>query len=59
MLAPQLIHLVRQQYAEIINNYLGQSSQDIENLIVTPGLGDDAGLFGGARLAQILITSPH
>ncbi len=53
MLAPHLIGLVRTHYADLLGGYLGQSSADIENLIVTPGLGDDAGLFGGARLAQI------
>lgn len=54
MLAPQLIDKVRKEYAELINNYLGQTPSDIRNLIVTPALGDDAGLYGGARLAGLL-----
>jgi len=52
MLAPHLIGNVRHQYAQLMNDYLGQSKDEIDNLIVTPGLGDDAGLFGGARLAK-------
>ncbi len=51
MLAPHLIGKVREQYKNLANNYLGQSEADIADLIVTPGLGDDAGLLGGAYLA--------
>lgn len=54
MLAPHLLGKVRAQYALLINGYLGQSAADIDALIVTPGLGDDAGLFGGACLARDL-----
>ncbi|MDB2438083.1 ROK family protein [Hellea sp.] len=53
MLAPHLIGNVRHQYAELMNDYLGQSKDEIDNLIVTPELGDDAGLFGGVRLAKL------
>ena len=52
MLAPHLLIKVREQYADLINNYLGQSRADTEALIVTPKLGDDAGLFGGIVLAM-------
>lgn len=52
MLAKHLLGKVRVQYAALINNYLSQSRADIETLIVTPGLGDDAGLYGGAYLAK-------
>ena len=52
MLAPHLLAKVREEYADLINNYLGQSQADIDNLIVTPSLGDDAGLYGGACLAK-------
>ena len=55
LLAPHLIGRVRKQYDSLMNNYLSQSSAEIENLIVTPGLGDDAGLFGGACLAYDLL----
>lgn len=53
MLAPHLITAVRQQYAQFLNGYLGQSSQEIDELITTPGLGDNAGVLGGVRIAQI------
>ncbi len=53
MLAPHLIGNVRHQYAQLMNNYLGQSKDEIDNLIVTPELGDDAGLLGGACLAKL------
>ena len=52
MLAPHLIGMVRAQYASLIKDYLGQSQADIERLVVSPELGDDAGLFGGAFLAK-------
>ena len=55
LLAPHLIGSVRKQYARLMNKYLSQSSAEIETLIVTPGLGDDAGLFGGACLAYDLL----
>lgn len=53
MLAPHLIGKVRAAYRVLMCDYLPQNKADIENLIVTPGLGDDAGLYGGARLAKI------
>jgi len=57
MLAPHLLGNVRSQYANLTNRYLNQSLQDIENLIVTPALGDDAGLYGGVYLAKNLHTT--
>ncbi|RKQ71926.1 fructokinase [Litorimonas taeanensis] len=54
MLAPHLLDKVREQYANLINNYLGQSEAAINSLIASPALGDDAGLFGGVVLAQQL-----
>ncbi len=54
MLAPHLIGLVRRQYAALLAGYLAQSEAEIAQLIVTPGLGDDAGIYGGARLAQMM-----
>ncbi|GGX76028.1 fructokinase [Litorimonas cladophorae] len=57
MLAPHLLGSVRTQYANLINGYLDQSPEDIDKLIVTPGLGDDAGLYGGAYLAKSLIAN--
>ena len=52
MLAPHLLGKTRKQYADLMNNYFGQSQADIESIIVTPALGDDAGIFGGAVLAK-------
>lgn len=52
MLAPHLLDKVREHYTSLMNDYLEQSQSDIESLIVTPGLGDDAGLYGGAYLAM-------
>jgi fructokinase len=58
MLAPHLLGDVRAQYASLANRYLEETPNDIENLIVTPELGDDAGLYGGVYLAKELsITS--
>lgn len=56
MLAPHLLGRVRTQYASLINKYLGETKTDIEDLIVTPELGDDAGIFGGACLADNLLS---
>ncbi len=56
MLAPHLLGRVRTQYASLVNKYLGETKTDIEDLIVTPGLGDDAGIFGGACLADNLLS---
>ena len=51
MLAPHLLGQVKAKFGELLNGYLGQSVAEIDDLIVTPKLGDDAGLFGGAYLA--------
>lgn len=55
MLAPHLVGKVRSQYTILMNSYLQQSPADIDDLILTPGLGDNAGLFGGACLAKSLV----
>ena len=55
MLAPHLLGSVKAHYTSLINGYLDQSPEDIDELIVTPGLGDDAGLYGGAYLARSVI----
>lgn len=54
MLAPYLLDRVRTQFADLLNGYLQMSEADICALIVTPKLGDDAGLFGGAYIATAL-----
>ena len=56
MLAPHLIENVRRQYAELMGGYLGESPKSISELIVLPNLGDDAGLWGGIKLAASLST---
>lgn len=57
MLAPHLIDKIRKQYSELMGGYLSESPTDIKDLIVTPVFGDDAGLFGGARLAQMSLMA--
>lgn len=57
MLAPQLIDRIRAQYARLINDYLKQTVAEIDALIVTPSLGDDAGIFGGYVLANNMSQS--
>lgn len=52
MLAPHLLDRIRAQFSILLNGYLRKSDDEIRTLIVTPGLGDDAGLFGGAYLAS-------
>lgn len=59
MLAPNLISKVRDEYARLINGYLRQSAAEIEDLIVTPALGDDAGIFGGYVLGENLLKSAN
>lgn len=50
MLAPHLLAMIRAGYGDLINGYLGQTAEEIGRLIVTPGLGDHAGLLGGVAL---------
>ncbi len=56
MQAPHLIHMIRTQYTKLLQGYLNQSTDDIVELIVTPKLGGDAGLFGGAYLAKNIVS---
>lgn len=52
MLAPHLIGQVRAAYRLQMAGYLGPREPDEADLIVTPGLGDDAGLCGALELAR-------
>lgn len=52
MLAPLLIDLVRQEYLKLAGGYLGQDREKVDNLIMRPAHGDDAGLLGGLYLAR-------
>jgi fructokinase len=54
MLAPHLIGAVRKEFFSLMNGYLNQSLDDVNALIVLPVLGDDAGLWGGVKLAKDL-----
>jgi len=51
MQAPHLIGLVRAAFLELNANYLPLTPQEIEDLIVLPDHGDDAGLIGALQLA--------
>jgi fructokinase len=51
LLAPGLIHHIREQYTAMLNGYLDLPEDAVTQLIVLPGLGDNAGLLGGAQLA--------
>jgi fructokinase len=51
LLAPGLIKAMRRELAALLGGYLGVTAEDLDALLVTPGLGDDAGLLGGVRLA--------
>jgi fructokinase len=51
LLAPGLLEAMRRELTRLLGGYLGVSASDVEALLVTPGLGDDAGLLGGVRLA--------
>ena len=50
MLAPHLLALIREQYFQQLGGYLGTTANTAEQLIVCPGLGDDAGLLGAIDL---------
>lgn len=54
MKAPGLIEAVRAQTAAKLNGYVRHPRLDegLESYIVTPGLGDDAGITGAIALAQ-------
>ena len=57
MLAPHLIGAVRKEFFSLMNGYLNQSLDDVNALIVLPVLGDDAGIWGGVKLAEDLVRS--
>ena len=56
MLAAGLLDKVRTAFVARINGYTGITNKEISDLIVTPGLGDNAGVLGAARLAMNLQT---
>lgn len=47
---PQIIQLVRKEFAALLANYV--ETPDLNSYIVTPSLGDNAGIMGGLILAQ-------
>lgn len=51
MQAPHLLDMVRKDYHSLQADYLNETTDNISKLIVTPQLGDDAGLQGAAFLA--------
>ncbi len=52
MQSEHLLAKIHTQYEALINSYIGQSRQDIENFILLPKLGNNAGVWGGVYLAQ-------
>lgn len=50
----QIFSLVRQQIQELLNGYVAvpQITEHIDEYIVSPGLGDDAGIIGALMLAK-------
>ena len=50
----QIFSLVRQQLQELLNGYVAvpQITEHIDEYIVSPGLGDDAGIIGALMLAK-------
>lgn len=52
----QLFPLIRKHVKEMLNNYVQTKEilEDIENYIVYPGLGDNAGLLGAVALAKTI-----
>lgn len=55
MLAPNLLALVHRHYLELSGGYLGETIEEVEQLIALPGHGADAGLMGGLHLAAGLL----
>ena len=55
MAQPALYDLVRGQVQDLLNNYVQSPAilDDIENYIVPPGLGDQAGVLGAIALAAM------
>ncbi|WP_371397268.1 ROK family protein [Fretibacter rubidus] len=51
MLANGLLDKVRNETEKLLNGYTDMKSSEIEQLIVTPGLGDNAGVLGAVCLA--------
>lgn len=57
MLAPGLLSKVRDRFVEQMDGYAGASPRLAEDMIVTAGLGDDAGLIGSGILAMSELVS--
>ncbi|MFY7837604.1 MAG: ROK family protein [Novosphingobium sp.] len=59
MKAPGLIEAVRRETAARLNGYVSHPRLDagLENYIVTPGLGDDAGITGAIELGRQALTA--
>ncbi len=55
MAQPVLFDLVRSQVQDLLNNYVQSPAilEDIENYIVPPGLGNQAGVLGAIALASM------
>ncbi len=51
LLAPGLIEAIRRELTKMLGGYLDFTTSKADALVVTPGLGDDAGLRGGVLLA--------
>lgn len=51
MLADHLLERVRTAFVARINGYLGMDAEQATDLIMRPGLGDDAGVLGAVSLA--------
>lgn len=51
LMAPGLLETMRRELTALLGGYLEMTAGDVDALLVTPGLGDDAGLLGGVRLA--------
>ena len=51
----QLFPLIRSKVVEMLNNYVSHKNilEDIDNYIVSPGLGEDSGICGALALAKL------
>jgi fructokinase len=54
MKTPGLVSRIRLRLLELLNGYVQHPAiiDDIDNYVVPPGLGDQAGMLGGIALAQ-------
>lgn len=54
--ANHLLPRIQAHFLELMNGYLDDTQDSVAEQIVYAGLGDDAGLFGAARLASIAMA---